>query len=133
MNSDERGSFDPDEISEWFWAIIDDAKGSREALESRLNHLKKDDVTRFQNEFLDAAAQLSDEPFLVHLDDDTSEDTMQDVAEWVVSQGKQFYVDVWNTPARIASVDVRRGVTYSGVADNVFWKRFGTSVPYVDR
>jgi hypothetical protein len=128
MNSDERGSFDPNEISDWFWSIIDDARGSRQAMESRLHHLEKDEITRFQNEFLEAAVQLADEPFLVHLGD-ISEDTMQDVAEWVVSQGKQFYVDVWNSPKRIAEVDIRKGVTYSGVAVNVYLERFGTIMP----
>lgn len=57
---------------------------------------------------------------------------MQDVAEWVVSQGKRFYVDVWNSPKRIADVDIRKGETYAGVAANVYWERFGASMPYLD-
>lgn len=92
--------------------------------------MTKDEVIRFRNEFLLAAAQLADQPFLEHLEPGTSEDTMQDVAEWVVSQGKQFYVDVWNKPQRIGDVDLRTGATFSGVADNVFWERFGMAVPY---
>lgn len=131
-NGDGRGSFDPNEISDWFWSIIDDAACSRQALESRLHQLERDEVIRFQDEFLEAAVQLTDEPFLVHLGDYVSEDTMQDLAEWVVSQGKRFYVDVWNSPQRIADVNVREGVTYAGVAANVYWGRFGTSMPYLD-
>lgn len=132
MNSKPLGPFNPDEISDWFWAMIDAARGSREMLEAKLYKLEKEEIIRFHHEFLDAAVELTDGPFLEQLDESTSEDTLQDLAEWVVSQGKQFYIEVWKDPRRIADIDLRKGVTYSSVADNVFWERFGAGLPYIN-
>lgn len=124
-----RGPFSPDDISDWFWSVIALADHSRERLESILGSMSQADLIRFHNEFQEAAAQLVDEPLAEHLPADTSEEHLQDIAEWVVSQGKAFFTAVWNNPEKIAEIDLRRGVTYSSVSDNVHWERFNGSVP----
>ena len=72
---------------------------------------------------------MVDEPFSDYLEEDVSEDTFQDIAEWVVSQGKPYYSNLWQNPERIADVDTSKGETFSSLADNVFWDRFNMAVP----
>ncbi|QDT99571.1 DUF4240 domain-containing protein [Gimesia aquarii] len=125
-----RGSFRPEDISQWFWSIIDLANSSRDRLETRLREMSKDELIRFHNEFDEAATQLVDEPFSKYLPIDTSEDHLRDIAEWIVSQGQSYFTEVWNNPQKISEVtDVTEGVTYSSISDNVYWDRFNDIVP----
>ncbi len=130
MNELSSGSFHPDEISDWFWEIIAQAEHNAETLADLLRAMSREEMIHFHDQFQEAAVQLEDEFFLESRGDGPSEDTMQDIAAWVVSQGKPFYSEVWNDPPRIANVDPSQGVTYFSVADNVFWERFGSAVPY---
>ena len=132
LPNDGRGSFSPDDISDWLWSVIASADHNRERLEWILGSMTQADLIRFHNEFQEAAVQLVDEPFAEHLPADTSEDHLQDIAEWIVSQGKALFAAVWNNPEKIAGIDLRRGVTYSSVSDNVHWERFNGSVPETD-
>ena len=72
-------------ISNWFWDVIEKAETSQDKLRSILFGMEKEEVYRFQDEFLEAAAQLRDAPFsdIVYADGE-SEDGLQDVSNWVV-------------------------------------------------
>ena len=73
--------------SDWFWSTIAAAQGDRERLHSELMKLGKEELRRFQEEFLDLAGELAVPPFDAFVEE--SEDGLTDVAEWVVSQGKE--------------------------------------------
>ena len=92
--------------------------------------MTREEIIRFDNEFQVAATQLMDEPFLGFMEEDMSEDGAKDVADFVVSQGKDFYSNVWRhpdqIPARISSDETE---TCTSVATNVFWKRFRDRIP----
>jgi len=129
-NASDRGSFTPDDISPWFWGVVAKANKSRDKLQEMLHEMNREDIIRFQNEFQEAAIQLADEPFIEYMDEGISEDGVQDVAEWVVSQGKEFYSDVWDNPENVPeTVEAGDSSTFSSVADNVFWDRFNEAIP----
>ena len=129
-NTADRGSFRPDDISEWFWTLINKADHKRDRLEAMLWEMTRQDIIRFHNEFQEAAVQLADEPFICHMDEGLSEDGVQDVAEWVVSQGKGLYSDVWENPHHVPGrIEPGTTTTFSSIADNVFWDRFNESIP----
>lgn len=131
MNSTiDRGSFSPDDISQWFWGIVDESKQSPDQLRSLLQHMSRDEIIRFDNEFQEAAAQLVDEPFYEFMDEGISEDGAKDLADFVVSQGKAFYSHVWTHPEQIPA-RIRSGETKSltGLAAKVFWERFQDRIP----
>ena len=92
--------------------------------------MSRDEIIRFDNDFQEAACQLVDEPFYGFMDEGISEDGAKDVADFVVSQGKRFYSNVWThpdqIPARIPSGEPRM---LTGVADDVFWERFQDRIP----
>jgi hypothetical protein len=119
----------PDHGSDWFWELIGDADRDRERLAGILSRLKQQEIVRFHHDFKEAAAQLTDSPFTDHMED-LSEDGTQDVAEWVVSQGKEYYSQVWNDPEMIPKrIESGNPSTFSSVADNVYWDRFNQSIP----
>jgi hypothetical protein len=115
------------EGSEWFWSIIAASKGDRGKLREELMKLKKEELRRFQEEFLDLAGELMMPPFdsLVEV----SEDGLADVAEWVVSHGKHLYHTVLSDPTSIPhSVEGKGSEILSGVAPLLFEERFGESL-----
>ena len=126
----DRGSFSPDDISPWFWEIVEKCERDRNQLRSVLEDMSRDEIIRFDNEFQDAAVQLVDEPFFEFMDEGISEDSAKDVADFVVSQGKGSYASVWEHPDQIPTY-IRMGEqkTFSGVASKVFWERFGGKIP----
>lgn len=123
-----QSSFSADDVSPWFWNIVARAGRDRNRLRELLEQMSADDVVRFHDEFEEAAIELTDSPFIHHVDDDVSEDGMRDIAEWVVSQGKDFYSDVLRNPQKIPKdVDASANDTFTGLAETVFYQRFGRS------
>ncbi len=110
--------------SPWFWAIIDSAHADRAALRGALLHLSKGDIRRFQEEFVECAGELTCEPFMAFVEE--SEDGLDDVAEWVVSQGRAKYLSVIESPSSIPhSVSGMGRAILSGVAYEVYEELFG--------
>jgi hypothetical protein len=134
-DSDVGNSFTPDSISEWFWDIIDQATHDRKKLRQILEGMNREDIIRFKYEFEEAATQLVGEPFINHMEEGTSEDGAQDIAEWVVSQGHAFYANVWHNPERVPnSLDEnQQSTSLSSVVDDVYWERYREVIPRIDR
>ncbi|SKA37492.1 Protein of unknown function [Chitinophaga eiseniae] len=111
-------------ISDWFWGIISHAKEDRNTLKETLSAMAKDDILRFQEQFVDAAAELQDEPFTDYMEE--SEDGIEDISHWIVSKGKAFYAEIIhhpeNTPHSVTGNTER--ILY-GVADEVCLDKFG--------
>ena len=85
--------------------------------------IEKEDIRRFQEEFLDLASELTVPPFDAFVEE--SEDGLTDVAEWVVSQGKAVYKSVLADPASIPhTVEGKGREILSGVAPLVYKDRF---------
>ncbi|SER73195.1 Protein of unknown function [Mycobacterium sp. 88mf] len=112
--------------ADWFWDVIAAASRSRDHLREILGHLPKDAVYKFQDLFLDFAAELQDEPYRSSLGPDESEDGLEDAAHWVVSQGRVRYEAVLAEPSRMPShVDVGDPANLGGLAYEVYFHRFG--------
>ncbi len=125
--------FDPAEtVSAEFWQIIADAKNDAKALAAILLEQSSEDLRHFYTEFQWLSCQLQDAPFIEFAavgdeeeGEGVSEDTMEDIADWVVSQGKAFYCDVWNNPEMIAKYREEIHATHvGGVASQIYWARF---------
>jgi len=127
----DKSTFSPDEISEWFWNLLARASGSKEKLRDLLQNLSSEQLIRFEDEFAEASAQLREEPFVDHLDEGATEDTEQDVANYVVSQGKRFFEDVWRSPSHIPPyIDEGEPGILSGVADEVHYEKYGKGISF---
>jgi hypothetical protein len=116
----------PDVASPWFWDIIQRAQGDRKRLRDILWALSREDVDRFTSEFAAAATELQGEPFTDYMDPEESEDGMEDIANWVVSQGEAYYRSVFEDPSRTPEhIDVDDPSDLAGVAEEVYYRRFG--------
>jgi hypothetical protein len=115
-----------DPVSPWFWDIVERAARNKQKLREILMGMEREEIRRFQREFVEAAVELTDEPFLEHMDPDESEDGAQDISNYVVSQGRERYLHVLQNPSAIPKhVDLGEPTNLSGVAGNVFEERFG--------
>ena len=117
-----------DHLSEWFWDIVERANKSPDALEGILRDLSEEEVRRFQEEFVDASAELQGEPYTDNMIKG-SEDSVEDVAHWVVSQGRDAFLRIWNNPEQIPfSVEEDDPTILSAVAPRVYRERFGETL-----
>ena len=111
---------------DWFWGLIEEASRSRDDLREILGRLPKAAVHKFQDLFLDFAAELQDERYRSNLGPDESEDGLEDAAHWVVSQGRMRYEAVLAGRSRMpAHVDVGDPANLGGLAYEVYHHRFG--------
>jgi len=86
--------------------------------------LEEEELRDFHSEFLDLASELTCPPFDEFVEE--SEDGLNDVAEWVISQGRELYQSVLANPASIPhSVEGKGRQILSGVAPLVYEERFG--------
>lgn len=73
-----------DIVSDWFWDIIMNANLNADTLREILRKMDQEHIVKFQEQFLDAASVLQEEPFLDYMEE--SEDGIEDVSYLVVSQ-----------------------------------------------
>lgn len=124
---EEKLSFFPaDDINEKFWYILDQAKKNKKKLYDILYAFERQEIIDFEYNFMKTALQLYDEPFLVQIGVERSEDIIEDICEWVVSQGKEYYFQIWNNPKLIPKNLDRNKLEeiLSGVPGEVFWDKF---------
>jgi len=109
--------------SDWFWKIISSSEGRPERLREIIQEMAKEDIRRFQEEFVDLRAELMDEPFDLHAED--SIDALEDVAGWVISKGREMYRAVLADPTLMpVDVEGKEAEILVGVAHQVYEERF---------
>lgn len=112
------------DATNWFWNMIDQAKENREVLRIILSNLCKDEIILFQEQFVDAAAELQDEPFTDYMEE--SEDGIEDISHWIVSKGKAYYTDILAHPDKVPyTVTGNTDSILYGIADEVCLEKFG--------
>jgi hypothetical protein len=119
--------FDP----EAFWALVRTARGDLGAFRAALERLDRRALIRFSWAFEEAASRLGAEPFRQHADPALSEDAYDDLAEWVVGQGREHYEHVLAHPEALPNdVDTRDpALRMRYEAGAVFAERFGDEIP----
>lgn len=88
-----------------FWRTIDAAGRDRERLRAALMSMTKEEVYQFQDIFVEMAVELRGEPHTFYVAPGESEDGIEDISNWVVSQGRKQYEAVLADP----QPDARRG------------------------
>jgi len=134
---------DPD-VPDWFWDVIHATKPNVAVLEAWLMTAPKQTVEQFGYHYDTAALELADYWDGIRVGDTTfSEDDMEDLCHWIVSQGRAYWQSVidgdrtlvdaaetyrfqanhWN-PA-VADPAHHGYQSPSGIAHGVYWSRFG--------
>lgn len=113
------------EPPDWFWEVIAQAQKSPAKLHKLLLKRSEDEIYKFQGEFIQAAADLRDNPFIEFMEQ--SEDGVEDISLWVVSQGKEYYLNVVRNPESIpysSENDINSNEILIHVAYDVFEEKF---------
>lgn len=106
-----------------FWSIITNANKDRDILYQLLSVMNMDELIEFQSSFVDFSAELQDEPYTNYMEG--SEDGIEDIANWIVSQGKEFYCNIMKHPEQVPySVENNLKQNLYGVADQVCIDKF---------
>ena len=125
---DSRGLIFPEAvITEWTWSIIYQTQGSKEVLRTILFKMTKEEIHRFFLEVRSAANSLYQDLFIQNLRY-ISEDGLEDLTWWVVTQGKEYYYSVWKNPKTFPESKPRKSVSFLGVADDIYEEKFGESI-----
>ena len=132
MEDDVRKRYDPTkEVSAWFWRVIADA-GRDSGIFTRLTD---EELINFANEMLDLKTYFSHSPFHPPAEILVSEDTLDEAGAWVISQGHDYFYNVWNTPGLFWSVIHRHeyleGSNYELAAFHAWEQRHGTDIPTI--
>jgi len=116
---------DRDEISDWFWDILQRAESRGDKLREILMGLERSQVTQFLEEYDAAAVELMEPPHTNYLDalSRESEDEIDYLARWVVSQGKEHYYQVLENPRKMPRNRRGRENPFCGVAVDVEFEK----------
>jgi hypothetical protein len=115
----------PNEISDTFWNIINRAQKDRSKLKAILLEFDREDLNRFRYQYKEAAYYLTDDRFVKYMLG-RSEDDIEDLTEWVVGQGKEYFMDIWNHPEHIPPyIPGSRDSHLGNVVFKVWREKFG--------
>jgi Zn-dependent oligopeptidase len=122
--------FDLNMISNRFWEIIKECNKDRDKLEKILLEENKEDICKFAEEFDILSIALTDDEFLNHMQKELSEDNIEDICNWIVSQGKEFYTNIYNHPELIPKYeDIKFKEILAGIAGIVYEDKFDEELP----
>ena len=122
----------PEDVPADFWELIALARSDREQYRSRVKEMSREQLIDFYWAYENLAAEIKSEKHVRHMDPGFSEDSIDNLAFWVVAQGEEFYTDVLNNPERTPE----RAGTGAGYLDDVvreYARRYQTSVPFPDK
>src|SRR5690606_23248935 len=106
------------------WDIIGQADRDRSVLATILKGLSKEELRSFENKFQIATYLLTDDSF-VYAMGNVSEDTMLEVCQLIVSQGKEYYVKILANPQEIVAWNTLNPQSnLAWVATKVRWEHF---------
>lgn len=116
---------------EAFWALVALAREDPDAFRAALRDLDRRALIRFYWMFEEAASRLGAERYRRHTAPTLSEDAYDDVAEWVVGQGREHYEHVLSHPREMPrEVDTRDpALRMRYEAGSVFAERFNDEIP----
>jgi hypothetical protein len=121
--------FHPSEIKDFFWSIIEQCNKDPYKLEEILLKKDRNTIYKFAGEFSDAAIELTCDRHIEYMQV-ASEDLIEDMCNWIVIQGKDYYENVWNNPEIMPKYDdIERGVNLASVAEIVYEQKFGEEMP----
>ncbi|MFE3906220.1 hypothetical protein ACFXPY_39725 [Streptomyces sp. NPDC059153] len=121
-------------MSQWtdFWELIDLGIHNPEDLRGAISRMPEADLVEFYWTYEEAAADLKDEEFTKHLNPPRTEDFIDDVAQWVVSQGLSYYESIMVNPSMIPPElppDAHPS-PWTGTVSRIYRTRYGAPVRF---
>jgi hypothetical protein len=115
-------------VPQSFWTTIEQAGGDNQRFRDLLAEVPRDQLREMYWQYRELAQQLFSEEHLDHMDPEASEDTALDIANWVVMQGRDRYLDIYEHPEKTPYTHQGRGPSFHSIIVYVFRERFGEAV-----
>lgn len=110
---------------EWFWQIVEEVGQGEASLNDTFASLTKDEIQKFRRLFTSMSVVFHEQRFLEYVDPDESEDGVDDIADWVVSQGRDKYSAVIKQPNLMPfNADMGGRPRIPPVMHRLYWERF---------
>jgi hypothetical protein len=127
--------FTIDSIPNSFWDTIALARQDLERFDALLKQMNRRELIEFDWNYQEAKAQFKWERYidvLLCVMSEVSEDTLDDICDWIVAQGKEYYTQIFNNPelmpTEIDNRDPALGIL--GAIIHEYDERYGESIPY---
>jgi hypothetical protein len=131
FSDDEKGraAYPDAVITDWTWDIIERAEKNKGKLRALLMELNQTELYQFDSEFETAAGVLDNDQFMPTPELAHTEDGLLELSHWIVTQGKAYYLSIWENPERFPH-DLRPHGFFYGEAEEVFEEKFGKDMWY---
>ena len=107
----------PEHTPDWFWTLIENARGDRDKLRQLAEGLSQEDLKDAFDVYMTLASFVMSE--------DEDEDRAGDLADWIVAQGKDFYFDVYKHEKKLpADTPTEYGAGFLAALGAAHWERF---------
>ncbi|MFD1544779.1 hypothetical protein [Nonomuraea guangzhouensis] len=115
-----------------FWKLIDVGLRDPDELARRIDGMSEHDLVEFYWTYEECAADLKDEEFLRYVSPPRTEDYVDDLAQWIVAQGLDYYEDIMLQPTKMPP-ELPSGATvppWTGLVSRVYRQRYDTPVRF---
>jgi hypothetical protein len=110
-------------LSDWFWSVIDRIRNDPDSVEELFNGMSQEQLGEFYYSYREASSELY--PGCCDQERGWSEEDIGQASDWVVNQGKEVYLAVWNDLSLFPDPDGVPFCDHSGIAARVSWDRYG--------
>jgi len=109
-----------------FWQLIDSGLSDPEVVLNRIRGLSEQELVDFWWLYQDQIDEVTEPEYTQNFPGHAvSEDDLEDVASWVVQQGRAYYEDVRDNPSKFpGQVPKDAGPSYRGEAVEVYDDRY---------
>jgi hypothetical protein len=128
---DAQSLFDPrSEVPAWFWKAIASGQQNRDIVRTVLSKLSRKKLQEFIECLDELGGFFCESPFVPPHPPGNSQHHLQETGIWAISQGKRYFLGVWDHPERFWEllaenvVDRRSSESYLGVAEEEWWHRY---------
>lgn len=119
---------DPLNPTDEMWRAVEVARESHARFLGLLKKMSREELFRFYWGYRGAAGELRDAPYTDYMDQALSEDGIEEIAHWVVAQGKEAYDGVIANPEQLPQ-RAPEPINLSADARAEYEDRFGEPMP----
>ncbi|VAW68292.1 hypothetical protein MNBD_GAMMA09-1691 [hydrothermal vent metagenome] len=122
----------PDEIPEEFWKIIESLRTSKNSFSQVFDSLDETEIIRFAWNYEESALQMK---MYFESTYEFSEDSVDEFCFWIVSQGEEYYRQLWEKCEFQIVTNMNSELQYQAdpgfysAACDAFYQRTGEEVP----
>jgi hypothetical protein len=117
-----------DTVPDSFWQRIAEAHGDADRFLESLKSVTQRELQEMYWQYCDLAERLFETKHYSHMDS-TNDGHVMDLANWIVMQGRNYYLDVRSHPKKTPASQTARGMSFLSQILLEYWKRYDEDIP----